>query len=75
MDNENTRLYTVNNFVYHELPDGKLVVQNRFGIVTIHEDRMIRLLKEWDMKSGSEINDKLLRDVFQHDADPPQVFS
>src|SRR5690606_30630338 len=61
--------YIVNSFVYHELPSGEIVIQNRFGIVKVKEKRMIQLIKEWDRKTGCIVNDASLYKIFHDDSE------
>jgi len=61
--------YIVNSFVYHELPNGEIVVQNRFGIVKVKETRMIRIIKEWDRKTGCIVDDETLYKIFRGDSE------
>jgi len=61
----NQQLYQIANYVYHELPNGNLVIQNKEGIVQIKEPTLIEVIKEWDNKSNTFITLEEFREKFQ----------
>lgn len=58
--------YEICNYIYHELPNGDLVVQNSAGIVRINDPILRSKIIEWDTKTTSVIDNNIFIKEFQN---------
>lgn len=57
--------FRINNFIYHELPSGELVIQTKVGIVKVSNQSMINFIKEIDdQQKYRTVPLKLIEDYF-----------
>lgn len=61
---KDTKEYVVENFIYHEINQDQLIVQNKHGIVRITQQNMIEFIKKLDTMSNSVINEELFNGHF-----------
>lgn len=66
--------FIINNFVYHEIKENNLIIQNSRGIVRIYDSRMITLLKEWDGATNKEVDREDLENKFKSHSDEAVEF-
>jgi len=62
-------MYTVGNFIYHELPSGDVVVQNQAGIVMINNEEMKDWIKILDTKTNTDLSEEEIRQHFSEYCD------
>lgn len=62
-------MYTVGNFIYHELPSGDVVVQNQAGIVMINNEQMKDWIKILDTKTNTDLSEEVIRQHFREYCD------
>src|SRR5699024_4197378 len=62
--------YSIENFIFHELPEGDIVVQSKQGIVKITDESMINFVKMIDNQElYRSIDEADIEDVFQDQTD------
>lgn len=62
--------YSIENFIFHELPEGDIVVQSKQGIVKITDESMINFVKIIDNQElYRSIDEADIEDVFQDQTD------
>lgn len=63
---KNTKKYIVDNFIYQEINQDQLIVQNKHGIVRITQRNMIEFIKKLDTMPNSIINEDLFSGYFNN---------
>ncbi|MCA1063902.1 McbB family protein [Rossellomorea sp. AcN35-11] len=65
---ENVKKYKINKFVYHEHPTG-IIVQNARGITKITENRLVKLVKQWESTQQQHLTNEEVYSVFKEETD------
>lgn len=61
--------YKVNKFLTHQLENSEIVVQNMQGIIKIHNEVLIDLILDWDLKSIKRVSYEILLEKFSEYTD------
>ena len=59
--------YVINPYVIHQLPDNRLVLQNRAGIVILTDEKIKKIVNSLEQKIGEQFNDSKLIKVIGDD--------
>ncbi|WDM20588.1 McbB family protein [Paenibacillus polymyxa] len=62
-------IFSLNNYIIHNLENGSAIVQNQESIFTVTDENLRNILFEWDKEQVEEISINMLEDIFREDTD------